>query len=127
MFEIVFYKDKDGRSEIGEFLDELKKKSETDKNARINRDKIMTYIEALTIYGTRIGKPVVKHIEGDLWELRPLRNRIFFFFWRGNKFILVHYFVKKTQKTPRREIELAKNKMNDFVERTGGYEGYKGN
>ena len=127
MFEIVFYRDKDGKSEIAELLDELKLKSETDKSARINREKIMTYIEALTRYGTRMGKPFVKHIEGDLWELRPLRNRIFFFYWRDNKFIFVHWFIKKTQKTPKREIELAKNKMKDFVERTGGYEGYKRN
>lgn len=79
MFEVMFYRDKDGKSEISDYLDDLEKKSETDKNARVNKDKILAYMIALGEYGTRIGKPFIKHIEGDLWELRPLRNRIFFF------------------------------------------------
>lgn len=70
-------------------------------------------------YGTRIGKPIVKHIEGDLWELRPLKNRIFFFYWRDDKFILVHYYIKKTQKTPKREIEKAMANIRDWIERNG--------
>ena len=79
-----FYRDYKGKSEIVEYLDELKECGETSKNERINRDKILAYIGALEKYGTRVGQPVVKHIDGSLWELRPLANRIFFFYsWRG--------------------------------------------
>jgi phage-related protein len=119
MYEVEFYRDKNDKSEIVEYLDELKEKGETSKNERVNRDKILAYIIALKEYGTRIGQPVVKHIDGSLWELRPFANRIFFFYWKDNTFVLLHHFVKKSQKTPTREIEQARAKMKDFIERHG--------
>ena len=119
MYEVKFYRDSNGKSEIVEYLDELKEKSKTNKNERINRYKILAYIGALEQYGTRVGQPVVKHIDGSMWELRPLANRIFFFYWKDNKFVLLHHFIKKTQKTPAREIEQARAKLKDFIERHG--------
>lgn len=117
LYEIEFYYDRHGKSEIIDFLDKLKIKSETSKADRINREKILAYIGALARYGTRIGKPYVKHIEGEIWELRPLGNRIFFFYWKENRFVLLHHFIKKTQKTPQKEIKKAKSKLKDFIER----------
>lgn len=117
MYEVEFYYDKNGKSEIVDFLDELQAKSKTSKTDRINREKILTYIGALERFGTRIGKPIVKHIDGSIWELRPLSNRIFFFYWKDNKFVLLHHFIKKTQKTPPQELERARHKLKDFLER----------
>ena len=117
LYEVEFYYDKNGNSEIVDFLDELQIKSKTSKTDRINREKILAYIGALAQYGTRIGKPYVKHIEDEIWELRPLGNRIFFFYWKDNKFVLLHYFIKKSQKTPPKEIARAKNNLKDFLER----------
>jgi phage-related protein len=119
MYEVKFYRDKSGKSEIVEYLDGLKEKGETSKSERVNRDKILAYIGALEQYGTRIGQQIVKHIDGSLWELRPIANRIFFFYWKDNKFVLLHHFIKKSQKTPLREIEQARAKMKDFLERHG--------
>ena len=119
MYKVKFYRDKNGKSEIVEYLDELKDRGETSKSERVNRDKILAYIGALEQYGTRIGHPIVKHIDGNLWELRPLANRIFFFYWKDNKFVLLHHFVKKSRKTPPREIDLARTKLKDFIERHG--------
>ncbi len=118
MYKVKFYYSKKGKSEIVEYLDELQKKSEKNKNARILRNKILSYIHSLEIYETRIGKPILKHIDGDIWELRPLNNRIFFFYFKDDEFILLHHFIKKTQKTPKKEIEQAKSKMNDFILRS---------
>lgn len=112
MYEIYFYKDKFGNQPIREYIQELKTKAETNKDARIHYDKITDYIRYLRQNGTRAGEPYTKHIEGDLWELRPLNNRIFFFCWHGNEIVLLHYFVKKTQKTPQREIDKAKRCMD---------------
>jgi phage-related protein len=120
MYEVEFYKDKNGNSEIVEYLDDLNVRGATSKNERINRDKILTYIVALSQYGTRVGQPIVKHIDGSIWELRPLSNRIFFFYWKDNKFILLHHFIKKTKKTPPTEIERARSNMKDYIERHGG-------
>jgi phage-related protein len=119
VYEVKFYRDKNGKSEIVEYLDELKERGETSKNERVNRDKILAYIGALERYGTRIGTPIAKHIGDSLWELRPLANRIFFFYWKDNKFVLLHHFIKKSQKTPPREIEQAWAKLKDFLERHG--------
>jgi phage-related protein len=119
MNEVRFYYDKHGKSEIVEYLDELKIRGETSKTERINRDKMLAYIGALEQFGTRVGTPVVKHMSGDLWELRPLANRIFFFYWKDNKFVLLHHYIKKSQKTPQREIDKARAKLGDFLERYG--------
>jgi len=119
MYEVEFYYDKNGKSEIVEYLDRLGERSETSKTDRINRNKILAYIISLQEYGTRIGQPTVKHIDGNLWELRPLDNRIFFFYWKDNKYVLLHHFIKKTNKTPPREIEQARSKMKDYLERYG--------
>lgn len=118
MFEIIFYHDKNGKSDILDYLDNLNQNSATSKDARINHTKILTYLSALAHYGTRIGQPTVKHIEGNIWELRPLNNRIFFFYWQDNKFVLLHHFIKKSQKTPQKEIEQARLKLKDFIERS---------
>ncbi len=59
----------------------------------------------------RIREPYVKPLEGKLWEMR-LRGRdgiarALYFAKAGRRLCVVRVFVKKTQKTPRREIELA--------------------
>lgn len=119
LYTVEFYEDVNGNSEVRDYIEQLVQRSITDKNARINKNKIFTYIKALQEYGTRIGSPIVKHITGDLWELRPLSNRIFFFYWKDNKFVLVHHFMKKSQKTPRKEIETAIRNIKDWIERNG--------
>ena len=119
MYEVEFFYDTSGKSQIIEYLDALGERADTSKADRINRDKILAYIIALKKYGTRIGQPTVKHIDGSIWELRPLANRIFFFYWKGNKFVLLHHFIKKSKKTPMREIEQARSKMKDYLERHG--------
>ena len=96
--------------------------SKNDKDSRINLNKIRDYIKTLSEYGTRAGEPYVKHIDGEIWELRPLRNRILFFGYDGDKIILLSHFIKKTQKTPQREIDKAKRLMKDHKERSNGDE-----
>jgi len=94
----------------------------SDKDSRVKLNKILDYMKILSEYGTHAGEPYMKHIDGDIWELRPMRDRIFFFGWNGDQFILLHHFVKKSQKTPQREIDQAKRHMRDFIERSGNDE-----
>lgn len=59
----------------------------------------------------KIREPYVKHLEGPLWEMRMKgRNgiaRAAYVTASGRRVVVVHVFGKKTQKTPRREIEMA--------------------
>ena len=119
MYDIIFYDDERGREPVREYLDRLKEKSLTNKDARINLRKTVAYIDALAEYGTRIGAPVTKHLGGEIWELRPLANRILYAYFKDNKFILLHHFVKKSQKTPKKEIEQAKRNLESYMERYG--------
>ena len=75
-------------------------------------------MKILKKFGTRAGEPYVKHIEGSLWELRPTTERIFFFYWVNDTFVLLHHFSKKTQKTPKKEIKKAMSNLEDFLKRS---------
>ena len=117
MYEIYFYEDKDGKSPIYEYIEDLSRK--TDKSSRINLNKIQDYIRVLREHGKTAGEPYMKYIDGDIWELRPIRGRIFFAGWTNNGFILLHHFqFKKTQKTPKHEIDQAKRNLADIRERS---------
>ncbi len=120
MHKINFYRDKNGNEPVAEYIIELATRK--DKDSRIKLNKIRDYIKVLSEYGTQAGEPYIKHLDGDIWELRPLRDRIFFVGWVRGSFVLLHYFAKKTQKTPIRELEKAKRKLVDLKERGTEYE-----
>lgn len=76
MHKIFFYRDKNGNRPVAEYLAALSEKN--DKDSRIKLNKIRDYMRALSEYGTQAGEPYVKHLDGEIWELRPLRDRILF-------------------------------------------------
>lgn len=115
MHKIVFYRDRKGFEPVLDFIRQLAERK--DKDSRINFNKIRDYVKALSLYGIEVGEPYVKHIDGEIWELRPIRNRILFAAWYQDGFILLHSFVKTTQKTPKREIEKAKRELADIIKR----------
>lgn len=57
------------------------------------------------------------NLEGEIWELRPIRDRILFAGLVGGRFVLLHQFMKKTQKTPKREIQIAQQRLSELKER----------
>ena len=116
MFNIEFYSTADGVSELWNFLDELQQKSTTNKDARIQHKQIVQYIQLLEDHGTRLGENITKHVEDDIWELRPGNNRVLYFFHKDDTYVLLHQFRKKT---PRREIEKAKSERDDWIARKG--------
>jgi len=82
-----------------------------DMRARFLR--IAALLEALGPYNVR--EPHVKHLEDKLWEMRMTGRdaiaRAIYFTAQGRRLIVVHAFVKKTQKTPQRDIEIARRRM----------------
>lgn len=116
MHEIILYKDKNGESEIEKYIMELRGKKS--KDSRIKFEKIIAYIRLLKSDGLSIGSPYIKHLEDEIWELRPIRDRILFASFCNNKFILLSMFLKQTQKTPKKEIEKAKKLLEDYKKRS---------
>ena len=114
-FDIVFYYDSNGESDVYNFLKKLERKAESDKNARIQYRQVSLFIELLSKNGTNLPDNITKHIEDEIWELKPGKNRVLYFFHKDNKYVLLHHFVKKTQKTPKKEIIKAKKEMNDYI------------
>ena len=117
LHEIIFYEDEKGRSPVLDFLRELAKSNGKENRTRLR--KIQEYIGVLEEYGATMGEPYMKHLDGDIWEIRPLRDRILFAGVVDGKYVLLHQFMKKTQKTPPREIEQAKRELADFKKRSG--------
>ena len=68
-----------------------------------------------------IAMPLTDHIEGDIWEVRTrLSTRIarVLFVLEGSTMVLLHGFIKKERKTPKADLELAKQrlkKMRNFT------------
>lgn len=119
MFNIEFYENQNGESEVLDFLIQLASKAPKNKNARIQHKQMVLYIQLLADHGTLLGDNITKHIEDNIWELRPGKNRVLFFYMEEDTFLLLHHFRKKTQKTPKREITKAKHERDDWLLRKG--------
>ncbi|MEE1274952.1 MAG: type II toxin-antitoxin system RelE/ParE family toxin [Olegusella sp.] len=69
-------------------------------------------------YGPELGRTESKHIREGIFELRVRFSsdtiRMFYFFYSGQRIIVTNGFIKKTQKTPRGEIEKALRYKHDW-------------
>ena len=117
MYEIEFYETEDGKCPIWDFLEALRLKAPTNKDARIQHKQASLYIELLQQNGTHMNAEITKHLDDGIWELRPGNNRVFYIFYQNDTYVLLHQFRKKSQKTPKREIEKAKAERNDYLRR----------
>ena len=115
MYKVNIYENKNGKSELKDYIKELKNKN--DKNNSIKFVKIISYIRMLQERGLALGTLYIKHLVDNIWELRPLRDRILFASLDNNEFILLNIFIKKTQKTPQHEILKAKKYLEDYIRR----------
>lgn len=113
-FEIVFYETSTGVCPVSDFLDM------TDVKLRA---KILWTIQLAKEFGNRLPEPYSKSLEDGIFELRTKVgsdiSRVLYFFLDGGKIILTNGFIKKTQKTPRCEIDLAKRYRSDYIKRKG--------
>lgn len=110
-WSVIFYQTDSGRLPINEFLDEQDQKV---------RQKIEAAIELLITRNITARPPLAKHIEGKLWELRVEQNtnifRVFYFFWVEKQIVLLHAFHKKSQKTPNKELQVARKRLQEYLD-----------
>ncbi len=86
-------------------------------DTRASFERIVRLVQALGL--ERVREPYIKHIEGPIWEMR-LRGRggiarALYVTATGRRVVILRVFTKKTQKTPRREIELARRRAEEVT------------
>ena len=84
------------------------------KGLRVEDKKIIGNDLKTAQFGWPIGMPLIRKLDADLWEVRSrLHNRIarVIFTVEGDKMVLLHGFIKKSQKTPQSDLQLAKQRL----------------
>ena len=111
-YQAIFYQKDDGSEPAKEFILSVDKKM---------RAKILKIIAMLQNNGTELRMPYSEYLEDGIFEIRAKVgtdiSRVLYFFVVGHKIILTNGFIKKTQKTPKGEIEKAKQYRKDYLSR----------
>ena len=119
MFEVEFYEDERGSSPAYDFVMSL-------ENRKLQA-KVVGSLEVLSEKGNMLREPYSKHLDDGIFELRCKVAsdivRLLYFFHEGKLIVVTNGFVKKTRKTPAREIALAKRRRMDYLERKGKHNG----
>ena len=114
-YEVEFYEDEQGFCPIADWTRELDRVNSKDNRTMLK--KVYFQIERLENEGPGVSEPVAKRLDEDIWELRPIPNRIFFGIMKGKRIVLLHHFRKKSQKTSKHEIEQAKREYISWLKR----------
>ena len=111
-FEVEFYETASGEQPARSFLLSLDTKK---------RAKVSMIISIVQDKGYELREPYSKHLTDGIFELRAQVgsnvSRVLYFFFVGNQIVLTNGFIKKTTKTPVKEIEKAKKYRTDFIQR----------
>jgi phage-related protein len=110
--EIVFYELENGEEPVQIFLDSLDNKMSA---------KIVRNIQLLSELGPELRMPFSEYIGDGIFELRTQQgndiSRILYFFFFGKRAILTNGLIKKTNKLPKKALELAKKYKKDYERR----------
>ena len=92
-----------------------------EQQSKRNQDKILAELDDMVEFGVSVRGNKLRHLEGKLWELRfrgeRLHFRFIYFAHTGRKIVILHGFCKKTRKTPQREIDIARRRLQDYLDR----------
>ena len=102
--QVYFFKTANNKQPVRDWLKELP----------VEDRKIIGNDLKTAQFGWPIGMPLIRKLEADLWEVRSrLHNRIsrVIFTVEGNQMVLLHSFIKKSQKTPQSDLQLAKQRL----------------
>ena len=115
MYEIEIYQTESGRSPVYEYLKYLARNNLQDDITRIK------YCERLLAeYGMQVNEVrnhTIRQLRDDIYELRPGKHRVFFFYFTGKRFVLLHAYRKSSMEAPPREIKQAIREKNDYIRR----------
>jgi phage-related protein len=102
-WKLEFYRDHRGREPVAEFVESL---------IPALQAKVLQDLDLLEQFGTELSMPLARPVSGyQFWELRSQASgniaRIFYVAAPGRRIVLLHGFVKKTQRTSSRELQIA--------------------
>ncbi len=113
-YQVIFYEKENGNEPVKEFLDSLNVKMKA---------KMFRTISILAENGPKLREPYSKPLRDGIFELRAKVgsdiSRVMYFFVVGQTIVLTNGFIKKTARTPEREIETAIRYKNDYLLRKG--------
>lgn len=110
-WQVEFYRLSDGTSPVLDWFQEQEEKVQA---------KFVWIFDLLKQMGILLGMPYVRSLsDSKLFEIRVEQDtniyRIIYFTYTGRRFILLHGFQKKTQKTPKQELQIAEERMKKFI------------
>ncbi|WP_017294651.1 type II toxin-antitoxin system RelE/ParE family toxin [Geminocystis herdmanii] len=106
---VIFYRSENNKEPVREWL----------KNLSQEEKKLIGEAIKTVQFSYPIGMPLVRKIYPDLWEVRiNLKNKIarVFFSIQNQSMILLHGFIKKSQKTPNKELKIAQIRLKNLQE-----------
>ena len=95
MYVVKLYETQGGKFPVKDYLKKLAKESKYNEIGQIE-----LYIDRLKQYGMTINNSfpeTIRKLRDDIYELRPGKNRVFFFYYTGNEFVLLHAYRKHSQ------------------------------
>ncbi|WP_373842508.1 type II toxin-antitoxin system RelE/ParE family toxin [Limosilactobacillus sp.] len=117
-YEIIFYEDKNGNSETFNYFKKISQSKQ--KQNKAIYIKMRHQINMLRALGPMLHTPQSKKLKGyryQLWELRPMPERVFYGIWKENTFILLNHYTKKKDKTDPKQVAKALSMLDDWYER----------
>jgi phage-related protein len=107
---VVAYCDKDGKAPFWDWFEQLPDKIQ---------DKCTAWLEELNKQGYELRRPFADYLRDGIYELRfkhqSVNYRVLYFFNGKQMVVLSHGITKQQSKVPKREIELAIKRMNQFL------------
>lgn len=79
------------------------------------KGKVLACIEELSIQGHNLRRPLADYLRDGIYELRPKKNRIFYFFFLKDNIVLLHAIRKNTQAIPEKDIKLCLKRKNQII------------
>lgn len=110
-WEIEYYKTRSGQEVVKDFIDNLQENAQA---------KLARQLDLLEEYGNQLGMPHAKALGGGLMELRVRGKRgsqevrVFYVFVVRKRIYLLHGFVKKSQATLKKELDLARSRQSEI-------------
>ncbi|AJI47152.1 MULTISPECIES: type II toxin-antitoxin system RelE/ParE family toxin [Francisella] len=81
--------------------------------------KMLRLFELVELHGAQLGKPHTDSLGKGLFELRAKAQegiaRSIYCYMKGKKVIILHVFIKKTQKTPKKDLDIAEQRMRELI------------